>query len=344
MTLDQIYRRMRGSESFEALAQRLSEGDQKLAVHGAGGALTAFAVACIQEETSGPVLVVCPTEERAEAIRDDLERLISTDEVGVFPAWEVSPYDRRSPHLDVTGLRLEALEQLHRGIDGVVVAPAEALMGHTVPPDMFSLCMQEVRVDQEVDLQELADHLVEIGYERVGTVEGVGQFSVRGGIVDAFSFGNAHPVRMEFFGDEVTSIRAFDLATQRSVETLKSVRLLSCREAVLPLTMADVYDENVEKAETALGVDLTVFRETLEREGLFDGLEHYLGVIYAEQTCLLDYVGDGCIVVVDDPEGTSDALEDMWERTEQAAERQKPKRGEAEPLPVPGVLRRPEEV
>ena len=344
MTLEQIYRRMRRSEPFEALAQRLSEGGQKLAIHGAGGALTAFAVACIQEEVAGPVVVVCPTEERAEAIRDDLERLIGTDEVGVFPAWEVSLYDRRSPHLDVTGLRLEALDQLQRGTEGVIVTPADALMGHTVPPDLFDLCVQEIRLDQEVDLQELTDHLVEVGYERVGTVEGVGQFSVRGGIVDVFSFGNAHPVRMEFFGDEVTSIRAFDLATQRSVETLEAVRLLPCREAVLPLTMADVYDDNVEKAEKALGVDLTVFRETLEREGLFDGLEHYLGVVYPEKTCLLDYAGDGCVVVVDNPEGTSDALEEMWERAEQTAERQTPGRGAAEPLPVPGVLRRPDAV
>ncbi len=338
MSIQRVYNRMKDTEPFQALARRLEAGEGEVAMRGVQGSLAAFVLAWIEEVVPGPVVVVCATEERAEAVRDDLERVMGPEGVGMFPTWGGSPYDGRSPHLDVMGLRVEALDQLGQGAGGVVVAPVGALMEHTISPDLFALSVQEVREGQEVDLRGLADHLVEIGYERVSLVEGMGQFSVRGGILDACSFGNAHPVRLELFGDEVTSIRAFDIGSQRSVEEMASVRLLPCREAVLVGTMAEVYDENLARAEQAFGLDLTVLRETLEGQGLFDGLEHYLGALYRDKTCLLDHVSEGC-VVVDDPEGVAEAAHELWEKLVLAAERQKPRRGEPEPLPAAGVLR-----
>ncbi len=344
MSIQRIYRRMVNTEPFQALGRRLEAGEGEISVRGAPGALTGFVLAYIEEVVAGPVVVVCGTEERAEAVRDDLERVLGVEGVGIFPTWGGSPYDGRSPHLDVMGLRVEALDQVAQASGGVVVAPVGALMEHTLSPDLFALSVQEVRVGQEVAPRGLADHLVEVGYERVTLVEGMGQFSVRGGILDVCSFGNAHPVRLEFFGDEITSIRAFDAGTQRSVEELESVRVLPCREAVLAGTMAGVYDENLERAEEELGMDLTVLRETLEGQGLFDGLEHYLGVLYRDRTCFLDHVPEGCVVVVDDPAGMEEAAEEVWEKVVQTAGRQKARRGEPEPLPAGGALRSAEAV
>lgn len=343
MSIQRIYRRMVQSEPFAELARRIEAGEREIPVRGLPGSLAAFGMAWAEETAPGPVLVVCPTEERAEEVRDDLERLLGPERVGIFPAWGGSPYDHRSPHLDVMGLRLEVLDQLRQGADGLVVTPVEALMSHTVPPELFSLSVLEVRTGQEVALGGLADHLVDIGYERVTLVEGVGQFSVRGGILDICSFGNAHPVRIEFFGDEVESIRAFDLGTQRSVEGLERVRVLPCREAVLAETMADVFRGNLAAAEERFGQDLTVLREAFEQQGAFDGLEQYLGALYREETCLLDHLDDG-YVVVDDPEAVEGAAEALWERVALAAERQKPRRGEPEPLPAEGAVQRPEAV
>ncbi|HCR19080.1 MAG TPA: hypothetical protein DIU35_16500, partial [Candidatus Latescibacteria bacterium] len=224
-----------------------------------------------------------------------------------------------------------------------MVSPVEALMSFTIPPDLFEMSVQELKVGEEASLDTLIDHLVDIGYERVQQVTGMGQLSVRGGILDVCSFGNDHPLRVEFFGDEIDSIRGFDLGTQRSVEMLDSARILPCREAVLGDTMADVYGECLEKAEKRFGIDLTVLREQFESQRLFDGLEHYLGVLYEAEPCLLDHLSDG-YVVVDDPGLVQAEAEDVWERLEVTASRQKARREEAEPLPAEGVLRKPDKV
>lgn len=342
MSVERLYNRMKNSPPFKDLARKLESGEQVVTMRGGAGSLSAFAIAWIEESVPGPVVVVCADEERAEALRNDLERLVA--DVGYFPGWDVAHWDGRSPHLDVVGLRMEALDQLHRGASGIVVAPVEALMGHTLSPDLFDLSVKKVRLDQEIAPLELADHLVEIGYERVTTVEGVGQFGMRGGILDFCSFGNAHPVRLEFWGDEISSIRAFDLSTQRSVARLEETQILPCRESVLPLTMADIYLENLEKAERDWGIELPTVRELLEREGIFEGQEHYLGALYGERTGLLDYVPEGCWVVLDDPDGIAGAADKAWAACEQLAQRKKKRRSETEPLPARYVLRKPKAV
>ena len=342
MSVERLYNRMKNSPPFKDLARKLASGDQEVAMRGGAGSLSAFAIAGIEEAVPGPVVVVCADEERAEALRNDLERLV--EEVGYFPSWDVAHWDGRSPHLDGVGLRMEALDQLHRGAGGIVVAPIEALMGHTLSPDLFDLSVKTIRLDREISPLALADHLVEIGYERVTTVEGVGQFGMRGGILDFCSFGSAHPVRLEFWGDEVSAIRAFDLSTQRSVARLEETRILPCRESVLPLTMSDIYLENLENAERDLGIALPTVREMLEREGVFEGQEHYLSVLYGARTGVLDYVPEGCWIVLDDPDGIAAAADDAWAACEQIAQRKKKRRGETEPLPTRCVLREPKDV
>ena len=344
MSIERLYNRIKNSPPFKDLSKKLESEERVVTMRGGSGSLSAFAIAWIEETVPGPVVVVCADEDRAEALRNDLERLLDEEHVGYFPSWDVAHFDGRSPHLDVVGLRMEALDQLHRGVSGIVLTPIEALMGHTLPPDLFDLSVKAVRLEQEISPLELADHLVEIGYERVTTVEGVGQFGMRGGILDICSFGNAHPVRLEFWGDEISSIRAFDLSTQRSIAQLEETRILPCRESVLPLTMADIYLENLEIAERDLGIELPEVQNLLEREGIFEGQEHYLSVLYGERTGLLDYVPEGCWIVLDDPDGIATAADNAWRACEQIAQRKKKRRAETEPLPTHCVLRKPEAV
>ena len=344
MSVQRLYQRIKNSPPFQDLSQQLASGAQTVIVRGGAGSLSAFTLAWIEEITPGPVVVVCANEDRAEALRNDLEKLLDSNHVGYFPNWDVAHFDGRSPHLDVVGLRMEALDQLRQGEKGIVVVPIGALMGHTLPPDLFDLCVQTVRVKQQLSPVALADHLIEIGYERVTTVEGVGQFGVRGGILDFCSFGNEHPMRVEFWDDEISSIRAFDLSTQRSIEPLQSARILPCSECVLPLTMADEYAANLVRSEQTLGKEWPNLRDHLEREGVFEGQEHYLGVLYGEQTGLLDYVPEGCFIVIDDPDGVAGAAEEVWQACVRASKRQEHRRNEPEPLPPEGVLRHPDTV
>jgi len=347
--LDVLFRQMQKTEPFERLAEAVRNGGE-IPVRNASGSLSAFALAQAAASCDGPLVVVCPDDDRAESLRDDLERILPPERVCRFPAWDVSMYDGRSPHLDVMGERLEALSALAAGSASVVVAPVGAVMGHTLTPDLLDLCTVTLQVGADHPPVQLGDHLVEIGYERVVTVEGPGQFSVRGGIVDVCSFGNPEPVRVEFFGDEVTSLRSFDLGSQRSTGALETARLLPCREAVMAVTMGDDFDASLEAAEGALEIPLTILRETLQSRGMFDGAEHYLGVLYGSgssespaQTGFLDHLPSSALLAVDDPAGVAVEAEALWARAQRASERQEPRRDETEPLPYHAVLRSPDD-
>ena len=336
LPVQRIYKRLRETEPFQALKARLPGPSEKLKLRGLPGSLGTFALGYLTELSGRPVLAIYSDTERADAARDDLERILPPETVGYFPDWDMSPYEGRSPHLDVVALRVEALDLLQRGAC-VVVTTASALLSHTLSLDLYDLAVRDLSVSQEADLQELATHLVETGYERVKRVEGVGQFSVRGGIVDVCSFGNDHPVRLEFWGDEITSIRAFDLMTQRSVETLETVRFLPAREVVFVETMQDAYQENLIELEKRLDIDLTVMRESLATEGAFDGAEQYLGALYEGMCTFFDHLPPDGLIYVDDPPAVDTALEAASDRIQKAAGRGKPRREQPEPLPASEV-------
>ncbi len=342
LPVGRVFKRLTESVPFQSLRNQLEARTQNLKIRGLPGSLTAFAIAQASLSLTHPVLVICSDSDRAEYLRDDLEKILDDQHVGLFPGLDISPYDGRSPHLDVIGLRVEALDLLTRDMPGVVVAPLEALLFPTLSPEIFDLALCELKVGQEQAPQALADHLVDCGYERVTTVEGVGQFSIRGGILDFCSFGNDHPVRLEFWGDEIASIRGFDLSTQRSVEELKQVRILPCREAVLIHTMGDMYDENVTAFEKAHDLELTVLRENLMDFGAFDGIESYLTILYGKTARLLEFVQSESYLFIDDPADLERVGEETVEHLRKTFERQKPRRGQPELLSPEHICDSPE--
>lgn len=344
MSVRKVFRRMVKSEPFQNLARELKVGNPHIQIRRATGSLTSFVLAWIEEVVSEVVIVICPTEDRAEALRNDLELVMNPKLIGLFPALDVSRIQGKVTNLDLIGLRVEALEQLRQASKGIVVVPFGALMGHTIPPDLFSLSVQEVQVGQEIVPDTIAHHLVEIGYVRVNSVDGVGQFSIRGGIFDVCSFGNELAIRMEFWGDEIISIRTFNLDTQRSVVKVPKAILLPVREVILTKTMEEEYDRRLEEAEKTFDIDFTNERDRLSTEGLFDSLELYLGLLYGEETCLLDHIPQGCLVMLDSPEGFEKIGQEVWDKGVRIAARQLEKTGlnDSKGLFVKEVLHTPQ--
>ena len=125
-----------------------------------------------------------------------------------------------SPHAEILSTRATALAQLANGNSGITLAPVAAALSRTEAPPYYRQLTQTLRVHDEVPLDDLAAHLESVGYERRDPVEMVGEYSIRGGILDVFSPEQAQPVRIEFFGDEIESIRRFDPESQRSIHKL----------------------------------------------------------------------------------------------------------------------------
>ncbi len=186
-----------------------------------------------------PLVVVVPGDADIDRMTADarfflagLEGLARSDvERGVlpFPSPEVDPYRGMTPHLDVASSRARALAGLALGHTRIVVASAVALLPRLSPPDRLLRAAVELRLGGTCSLTDLVDRLVDAGFTRSDPVEAHGEFCGRGGIVDMFPAGETFPIRAEFVGDNIESLRRFDPATQRSVATLD-------RAAVYPLT------------------------------------------------------------------------------------------------------------
>lgn len=309
MTTSDLLASVAESPPFTQVVEALRDGVGPLRLHGLGGSLRAFFLAGLRKKLdpgaclARPLVAVAATTDEAEKLRDDLETLLGTAQVRYFPAWEMAPYEERSPHLDVTGLRIEALHSLLKRERAVVVTTIRALTYPAIPMDVLESHTRELRPGDGSGVHDLAEHLTSMGFERLPMVEGVGQFSVRGGIVDLYGFGSPDPHRLEFLGDRIESIRAFDLSTQRSTGPRERVLLLPCREVVLDPRSAEDYLTGVGLVELEVGAPLGWLRERVEARMDFEGIEHYLGVFHGRWTGLLDYLSPDAMVFWDDPEG-----------------------------------------
>src|SRR6266511_558158 len=187
-----------------------------------------------------PVLLVVPTDREIEAFVEDirfflaaLESLSEADverAVLAFPSQEVDPYRGLAPHFEVASTRARALHGLARGTARVVVASAGALGPRVSGPERVLAAAIEVAQGQEIEPTRLVDLLVDAGYAREDPVDEHGEFCVRGGVVDFFPAGAREPTRLEFIGDTIESIRAYDPSTQRSTQPLDQASILPLQE------------------------------------------------------------------------------------------------------------------
>jgi transcription-repair coupling factor (superfamily II helicase) len=170
-------------------------------------------------------VIVAETLPDAERWLADLASLTDEPEsVALYPPRE--GFGEVEPHLEVAGERVETLERVAHGRVRLLVTTARAVLERTRLPGALSRGRVEIRRGEEHRLESLTSHLEAIGFERVPLVDDVAQFSVRGGIVDIYGFGMASPVRLEFWGDEITSLRQFDILTQRSTRDVEHATIL----------------------------------------------------------------------------------------------------------------------
>ena len=209
------------------LARGLPSGTDRWVVGGVVGAAASAVVAELWHAHPRRIfVVVAPDPEAAVRVAADLETLLGEDVPHVYPPSEARLYWEGDSDPRIGALRVEAVEALLDGRGRLFVTTPWALQERMAMPERLTLLHLELSNGEEVGLSLLAEQLETMGYERVPLVEEVGQFAVRGGLVDIFSLGLADPVRIEFWGDEISSIRSFEVTDQRSTGELGMVRLL----------------------------------------------------------------------------------------------------------------------
>lgn len=228
--MEGLIRLLGESEEFATILSRISKGYESQQVFGLAGSEKAYFAAGLYQNVPRHLLIVTYSQAQAEKLADDLATFIGEDRVRIFPAIELLPHEEGGASADVVAQRARAISSLLSDRRVVLVVPVRALARRMVPRAVFTENIFDVSVGQRVDLGDIAERLSAMGYERTSLVEGVCQFSIRGGIVDVFPPDSDLPVRIELFDDEVDSIRYFEAGTQRSTSNLNSIKVMPARE------------------------------------------------------------------------------------------------------------------
>ncbi|MEW2123908.1 transcription-repair coupling factor [Streptomyces sp. NPDC007259] len=264
-----------------------------------------FAVAALARDAGRTVLAVTATGREAEDLAAALRTMLPPDTIAEFPSWETLPHERLSPRSDTVGRRLAVLRRLahprpdapETGPVSVVVAPIRSVLQPQVK-GLADLEPVSLRTGQSADLGETVEALAAAAYARVELVEKRGEFAVRGGILDVFPPTEEHPLRVEFWGDDVEEIRYFKIADQRSLEVAEhGLWAPPCRELLLT-------DEVRERA-AALAEAHPELGELLDKiaQGIaVEGMESLAPVLVDDMELLLDVLPKGAMAVVCDPE------------------------------------------
>ncbi len=279
-------------------------GAPLLELQGAVATRQLVAAALAADEGAGrPVLAVTATGREADELTASLKSFLGEEAVADFPSWETLPHERLSPRADTVGRRLEVLHRLKTGADSlrVVVATVRSLI-QPMAPGLGSLAPIDLVVGEEQGFEELLERLVELAYTRVDMVEKRGEFAVRGGILDLFGPTAQHPVRVEFWGDEVSEIRAFAVSDQRSLPgEIQHVSAPPCRELLLT---EPVRAKAAELATTyEADAQLTEMLTKLSGGIPVEGMEALIPVLCeGELDLLTDAMPEGTHVLLADPE------------------------------------------
>jgi len=298
----------------------------------------AFLLAGLARAAGRLVVVTTATTADAETLAEDVAAFLGPDRVACFPAWETLPHERLSPRSETVARRLALLHGLAQDDAGglaLLTVPARAMM-QPLAPGLDRVTPLRVARGDRVELEDLLERLVAAGYQRTDMVERRGEVAVRGGLVDFFPPGEDHPVRVELWGDEVESIRAFAVASQRSLTELPGVTAWPCREVLLTRAERDRARQLAGEFPTA-GDLLAQVAEGLHVEGV----ESLLPLLFDDLRLLPSYLPGDALLVLVDPKRTLDRAEEVRSQADEAMQASWATAADGATAPVEGVAYQP---
>ena len=314
---------------YRSLLAAIDNGACPAAFSGLSAVHRAHFAAGIRQELNRPVVVVCADEGEAERMARDLAAL-SGEEVRTLSAREFTFHNAAVVSRQYEHRRLSTLRALAAGECPLLVCTVESILQRTIPKTLLTQAAQVLRMGERHDLGELAGTLAAAGYTRCEQVEGVGQFALRGGILDFFSPAHPKPVRVEFFGDEIDAMGLFDPDTQRRIENLGAAEILPAAEVLPQFTpggyggLLDGLDRLISQAKRHKGSETLVQtleedRERLSASTAFPAMDRYIALIYPVMATAADYFPEDAVVVLSEsPRVAERGKSYLWQLGEDA--------------------------
>ena len=322
--LDAIVTRFSEDKDFLSTVTGVTSGMKEQLVAGLSGSSRALYVAAFYRKVQRPVVFVTHNFNQAQKFTEDLLEFLSEDEVRLYPANELIAAEIAMSDQSTASDRIRVMSDLAKGFKGVLVVPYAGLRKKFMPCDVFQAAHLSLQEGQHIQIDDVTHRLTATGYTRVDMVERKGEFSVRGGIVDVYSPSAVNPWRIEWFDDEIDTIRAFDVSDQRSLERQGEVVLPPAVE--LFATAEELYQSG-ERLQTHLnerlqqtkdpkmksqlheeiGWEIEQFKQGL----LFRAMSKYIALIYPNTHKITDYMPENTVLMFDEPSRIRESAKQM---------------------------------
>ncbi|MGL4603792.1 MAG: CarD family transcriptional regulator, partial [Iodobacter sp.] len=287
----------------------LGQRTQIAGLHGSGDAWALSQYAKI----SRPLVVFTSSAQVAGRLKEEIAFLAPEKNIVLFPDWETLAYDHFSPHSDLISERLAALWQIRQNQAEVVIVPVQTAMGILPPVEYLAAYTFFLKKGERIDADQLRADMAFAGYSHVTQVYGPGEFSIRGGLIDLFPMGSTLPFRIDLFGDEIETIRTFDVDTQRSLYPVPEIRLLPAREFPLDEKGRTQFRQRFREVFEGDPTKARIYKE-IGSGGTPAGIEYYLPLFFEQTATLFDYLPKDAVLALHGE--LLQAAEQFWAETQ----------------------------
>lgn len=325
MRLKGLMEPLMSSDQFKTVCTEANNNKYPVGIYGLSESAKSYFINGIYEKYKGTILVLTSNEGEARNTYEDLSFYIN--EVYYFPSKEVVFYNMDAISGDLRWERLKVIKEMLEPSNKIIVTSIENLAALYIPMELYKKYTYKLSVGDTTNFEELNESLVQCGYDRVDTVDGKGQFSIRGGIMDIFPPESMYPFRIELFGDEIDSIRTFDTETQRSIDKINNVEFFPAREIILTKEQLELGYKSIEKdlktfieslnkkkdKETISKINSVIEEnlESLKENWTFETIDSFIPYFYDKNDSLLDFMQNK-IIIIDDVQRCIGKLDSVY--------------------------------
>jgi len=299
---------------LKSVVTGFTKGMKEQMVSGLAGSSRQVFLAAMQHQLEKPMLIVTHNMFSAQKIAEDLQDCIARENVLLYPANELMAAEAAISSPETLAQRMDVLISLAKGFRGIVVVPFSGIRRYLPSKEAIVEAELSFAVEQELPTDLFINKLIELGYSRVDMVETKGEFSVRGGIIDFYPLTSKLAIRVEWYGDDIDSIRTFDTTDQRTIDRLQSYTVTPAQEILASrerMATAARHGANLLEAQLDKMVDRTAKEKLREeigselnklREGIyFSEIYKYISLLYPEKQTIIDYMSKDMLLVLDEP-------------------------------------------
>ncbi|MBQ3409027.1 MAG: transcription-repair coupling factor [Clostridia bacterium] len=290
--MNELYKDLKESQKFIEVISSIKNKKCPITISGLSDVGEIQFISAVEDTLKNSCCIVTYNELQARRIAKDLKYFY--DEVEFFPKREIASYDYLVESKDLPYERIDVLNKVQQSKKMIIVTTIEALMQRMIPQKELYKNILKLKVGNTCNLDDLKLYLTNLGYERSDIIEGRGQFAIRGGIID-ISLNEKHGIRVEFWGDEIDSIRKFDILSQRSVEMTDSIDIYPCHEFVIDMDI-----DTLKKRIAEYGKCSEEDEELICSGNYLSKVDKYFDLFYQKSESFLDYLEDKFLIILDE--------------------------------------------